>query len=253
MVKKEVYLLIFLLVLLITINYSWLDSYVIKEFSGGERAEVIRVIDGDTFEIMYNGNKTSVRLLGINTPEKGEVYYSEAKNLTERYVLNKTVELEFGNEKRDLYNRLLAYVSLNNENINKELIRNGFASPYFPEGKDRYYRDFMDAWNECLNKNRNLCEKSKDVCAECVKIKEWDIKNDFVIFENVCDFNCDITSWSVKDEGRKKFIFEKIVLKNNQEVKLTAKDFNKDYVWTLTGDTLFLRDEEGGLVLWENY
>lgn len=27
----------------------------------------------------------------------------------------------------------------------------------------------------------------------------------------------------------------------------------KKYVWTKTGDSLFLRDKEGGLVLWESY
>ena len=251
--KGDVVVLIILIILLVSINYSWLDSLVIKEFSGREKVDVIRVIDGDTFEIVYNGNKTSVRLLGINTPEKGEKYSAEAKQFLESKVLNKTVELEFGKEKYDLYKRLLAYVYINRENVNEEVIKKGFANFYFPSGKDGHYEYFKNAWEECLNENINFCEKSKDACAECVKIKEWDVKKDFVIFENSCNFNCDITSWSVKDEGRKKFVFGSLILKGSQEVKLTAKDFNKNYVWTSTGDSLFLRDKEGGLVLWENY
>jgi len=251
--KREIILLIILLLILISINYPWLDSLVVKEFSGKEEAKVVRVIDGDTFEMVYNGNKTSVRLLGINTPEKGEFFYAEAKQFTESLVLNKTVELEFGKDKYDLYHRLLAYVYLNDKNVNEEIINNGFANFYFPEGKDRHYDDFKSTWEECLNKNINLCEKSKDICAECIKIKEWNIKGDFVIFENACSFDCDVSSWSVKDEGRKKFVFGKLVLKGSEEIKLTAEDFKKDYVWTKTGDTLFLRDEDGRLVLWKGY
>src|SRR3989344_4938496 len=54
-------------------------------------AEVTRVIDGDTLELS-TGEK--VRLLGINTPEKGSTNYLEAKKFTENLVLNKTVRKE---------------------------------------------------------------------------------------------------------------------------------------------------------------
>ena len=40
-------------------------------------AIVSRIIDGDTIELQ-NGER--VRLLGINTPEKGQPYYEEATN-----------------------------------------------------------------------------------------------------------------------------------------------------------------------------
>jgi len=32
-----------------------------------------------------------------------------------------------------------------------------------------------------------------------------------------------------------------------------TENFNEDYVWTSTGDSLFLRDEKGRLVIYENY
>ena len=90
-------------------NYSWIDSYLINEFSAKDTAIVLRIIDGDTIEIE---NKTSVRLLGINTPEKGEKYYLEAKGFLEDLILNKTIELEAGREDKDKYQRALRYVLL---------------------------------------------------------------------------------------------------------------------------------------------
>ncbi|MCL4419217.1 hypothetical protein M1146_03895 [Patescibacteria group bacterium] len=60
-----------------------------------------------------------------------------------------------------------------------------------------------------------------------------------------------LKNWEIKDEGRKKFIFGNFILEKNREIKITAEDFNEEYVWTETGDTLFLRDEEGKLVLWK--
>ena len=90
-----------------------------------------------------------------------------------------------------------------------------------------------------------------------------DYKNQEVIFYNKCDFNCDLTGWEIKDEGRKKFVFQDFILKKNKEAKIIVEEgvnsenvlFWKEqkYVWTSTGDTLFLRDDEGKLILWRSY
>ena len=134
-------LLIFLIILLIVINYSFIDSFLNDILNPRELVFISRVIDGDTVEV----NETSIRLLGINTPERGEKYYEEAKDFLEELVLNKTLELEHGKEKYDKYNRILGYLFLNNKNINIRLIENGFANFYFPSGKDKYYSEFKKA------------------------------------------------------------------------------------------------------------
>ena len=260
--KKQIYFLIFLLFLLVIINYSFLDSFLINLFEepfGSETGIVGRVIDGDTFVI---GNK-SIRLLGINTPERGEYLYAEAKKYLEDLVLNKSVKLEFGKERYDKYYRTLAYIYYNNENVNLKLVRNGFANFYFPSGKDEYYDSFLGAWEECLKSEKNLCEKSKDICADCVLLKDLNVKEQKLILYNQCGFDCSLKNWSIKDEGRKKFIFGEFLLnsfgevevivgnKTNTKTKLFWK--GEDYVWTSSGDSLFLRDSEGKLILWENY
>ncbi|HUS48664.1 MAG TPA: thermonuclease family protein [Candidatus Paceibacterota bacterium] len=256
--KKQVILLISLILVLIMINYSFIDNALENFFLDYEIANVERVIDGDTIVI---DNGTSVRLLGINCPEKGERYYEEAKGLLEELVLNKTVKIKFGKERYDIYNRILAYIFVGETNVNLELINKGFANFYFPSGKDTYYNDFKQAWENCIKEDINLCEKSENRCADCIKLSNFDFKNQEIAFANGCDFDCDLTGWKIKDEGRKNFVFGDFILKDNEQVKIIVGESvdmgstlfwkNEDYVWTDSGDTLFLRDDADGLVLWE--
>ena len=256
--KKEIIILLFLIGLLFIINYPFIDKAVKEFLSGHEFAIVERVIDGDTVVIE---NKTSVRLLGVNSPERGELYYNEAKDFLEELVFNKTIKLEFGKEKYDKYHRVLAYISVDGKNVNLELVEEGFANFYFPSGKDRYYKDFKKAWEDCIKENKNLCEKSEDKCADCIELKNFDFKKQDIIFYNNCDFDCDLTAWRIKHEGRKNFIFQKFVLGRDEDVKIKVRQGvdnedvlfwkNEGYVWTSSGDTLFLRDDDGGLVLYE--
>ncbi len=257
--KKEVYLLIFLSVILFSVNYPFLDGTITDFLANDETVFVSRIVDGDT----VIGNNESIRLLGINTPEKKEKYYSEAKEFLEKRILNKTVQLKFGKERKDLYNRTLAYIFLDNKNINLEIVENGLANYYFPFEKDIYYTEFQKAWNKCLQNEKNLCEKSKDICSNCITLKEFDYKKEKIIFQNKCSFQCDLTNWEIKDEGRKKFIFPEFILDGNMEIAIHVGDgkngksdlfwTGETYVWTKTGDTLFLRDSEGKLILWKGY
>ncbi len=58
-------------------------------------ATVSRVIDGDTIDVQFaDGRKATVRYIGIDSPESGQAYSSEAKALNESLVMGKTVRLE---------------------------------------------------------------------------------------------------------------------------------------------------------------
>lgn len=97
--------------------------------------EVVSVTDGDTFQINYNGAKTKVRLIGVDTPEsvhpdskKNNEYGKQASNYTKSLLEGKTVKLEFDVSPTDKYGRLLAYVYLENgEMLNEKLLKEGYA------------------------------------------------------------------------------------------------------------------------------
>lgn len=104
-----------------------------------------RVIDGDTIEL---GNGQDVRYIGIDCPELEkntpsgwrevhEPFADEAKKLNEELVLGKPVRLEFDVQKKDKYNRLLAYCFVKKGQkevfVQSELLEKGLAYLYtFP-------------------------------------------------------------------------------------------------------------------------
>jgi len=225
-------ILVFLILALISLNYSGIDNFLEQTFSYKQEVFVERIIDGDTIETDI-GN---IRLLGINTPERGEFYYEEAKDYLKSELLNKTVELEFTGDRYDKYNRTLAYIFLNNVNINIKIVEAGFANYYFYEGRDKYSNELEDAWNSCLNNKVNLCEPSQYPCSLCININY-----NFII--NNCNFSCNIINWTIKGEGRDKFIFNQTLAQNQQA------NFELDL--TNTGGSLFLKDEIGKLVKWK--
>ncbi len=246
---KNKLFLILLIIILIAVNYRFIDGLLVKNFDSREIVFVERVVDGDT--VIINGS--SSRLLGINTPEKGEKFSQEAKAYLENLVLNKTLVLE--KKGQDRYYRDLIYIFDfdSGKNINLEIVRKGYANYYFPSSKDKYYSEFVSAWESCLVEEKNLCDFSEDVCSECLILKEWDTLNEKVILKNICNFDCDISGWDIKDEGRKHFTFEDFILESFSDIEITNEDFGYDYVWTDTGDTIFLRDDFGDLVLWDGY
>lgn len=83
------------------------------------------VIDGDTITVP---GRESVRYIGIDTPERGEPFYGEARKRNSSLVKGKKVTLVFcDKERRDKYGRLLAWVYADGVFVNEVLLREGLA------------------------------------------------------------------------------------------------------------------------------
>ncbi len=97
------------------------------------RAQVERVIDGDTIEVSLAGEIEDVRYIGVDTPETVkpgtpvQCFGPEASEFNHELVEDRTVTLRFDAERRDAYGRLLAYVFLGPRFVNGELVRGGYA------------------------------------------------------------------------------------------------------------------------------
>ena len=102
--------------------------------SGGEKLIVTKIIDGDT--VVVEGGE-HVRLLGIDTDEKGQPCYAAAKQRLYDLVLNKEVTLERDGDDKDMYDRLLRWIWLNGTNINEKMVAEGLAVARFYQ-KSKY-------------------------------------------------------------------------------------------------------------------
>ena len=107
----------------------------------GEQATVTRVIDGDTIEVRMNGVGYRVRYVGINTPERDEVCYAEARDANAAMVEGQTVTMVRDQSNTDRYGRLLRYLYVGERFINAELVTGGYAEAveYVPDTRHTAY------------------------------------------------------------------------------------------------------------------
>jgi len=119
--NKKIFLFIalFLSIFLILISLILISQYKPKESFPDNY--VTEVIDGDTF-ITYSGE--TIRLLCVDTPEKNQQGYEEAKSYLESLILNKEVILNTSITDKDIYNRSLRYVYINNTFVNNLVLIN---------------------------------------------------------------------------------------------------------------------------------
>lgn len=124
---------------------------------------VVRIIDGDTLRVIFpDGSQDTVRILGIDTPEKaaddndpgkfggagddrflalwgGAAAQYTAARLDGQAI---TIESDCAAGTRDRYGRILAYITLpDGSDLGEELVAQGLARVYTPESfvrKDRY-------------------------------------------------------------------------------------------------------------------
>lgn len=116
-----------------------------------EEYKVVRVVDGDTIVVNFNGKEEKVRFIGVDTPES--VHPDKSKNTeegvraseyTKERLLNKNVKLEFDVQERDKYGRLLAYVYIEGNMYNKELLEKGYAKVATYPPNVKYVDEFKE-------------------------------------------------------------------------------------------------------------
>ncbi|MFQ5329507.1 MAG: thermonuclease family protein [Thermodesulfobacteriota bacterium] len=86
---------------------------------------VTSVIDGDTIKL---SSGLTVRYIGLDTPERGEPLYREARERNRRLLEGGRLRLEIcKGEERDRYGRLLALLYSDGKLINATILREGYA------------------------------------------------------------------------------------------------------------------------------
>ena len=112
--------------------------------------KVTRVTDGDTVKVTGNGEKMTIRLVGIDAPETskkknepGQPFSRKSTKYLASLVLNKSVEVKsYGT---DRYGRTLGVVFVDGKGINLEMVKAGLAEVY--RGRPAKGLDLEPYWN----------------------------------------------------------------------------------------------------------
>jgi micrococcal nuclease len=135
-----------------------------RQTLSADSVRVTGVIDGDT--IIISGGQR-VRYLGIDAPERegkspAEFLAQESYQLNRRLVLKKEIRLVYGPERRDRYDRILAYIFLDNGLlVNGELVKQGLA-------KVLYFGPWMDRFEDLLQLQREAIKDSRGIWAKAL-------------------------------------------------------------------------------------
>ncbi|ENO7717426.1 thermonuclease family protein [Campylobacter upsaliensis] len=150
--KLSLSLVIIIIVLAISsFNQSFTTFLAQKNIEKELTGKVSRVIDGDTIELLAKTSKENpynhiaklkIRLYGIDAPELKQAYGKEAKEYLSALVLKQEVGLII--ENKDKYDRFVGTIFLKGQDINKEMVKNGYAHAYESFSK-KYLAEQADA------------------------------------------------------------------------------------------------------------
>ena len=116
-----------------------------KQSSLITQATVTRIIDGDNLEL---DNGKSIRLYGINCPEKNQKFSQESINLSAKLALNQQITIDYQpNYSADKWGRILGYVFIDDTFLNQELVKQGYCEVtiYQKRAKLKYQNELLTA------------------------------------------------------------------------------------------------------------
>ncbi|MGH7961137.1 MAG: thermonuclease family protein [Candidatus Binatia bacterium] len=174
-------------------------------------ATVSAVLDGDTI-VLTDG--TRVRYLGINTPERGQPFYEEAKRYNERLVFGKEVRLETGKQERDGYGRVLAYVYAGNVMVNARVIAEGWAHVFVTEPFDRQ-TEWLQLQKDARAQQKGMWRsggvpgplKITTVKADAPGDDRRNPNGEYIRVCNVHDKPVELQGFTIRDAGRHRYVF----------------------------------------------
>jgi len=114
-----------LLLFIILLSVVACNDFSFNEIHEGK---VVKVLDGDSINIIQQGEEVRIRLAEIDAPEHGQPFWKKSKQALEKRVAGKQVSVEEFD--RDQYGRVVGHVYINDVWINGELVKNGFAYVY---------------------------------------------------------------------------------------------------------------------------
>ena len=218
--------------------------------------KVTKVTDGDTINVVTTDNKSfKIRLEGIDAPESGQSLGDKSKGALSAKVLGKQVNVTWS--KLDIYQRLLAHITVGGQWVNKEMVAEGWAWHYVQYSKDQQLaaaqitarstrkglwatKNPVAPW-EWRKRPKTGGPKVKAGVVRIVSLvpnpKGKDAGREQVTLTNTSKKAVTLRSWSLKDKGKNVFNLAGTIKANGQLVitmRSNSMPLNND------GDTITL-------------
>ncbi len=237
---------------------------------------VQRFIDGDSLEIMLDGEVEELRIRGINAPELFMCGGPEARQALQDLLAPEgqagiaTIELVVDpDEPRDRFGRVLADVLVDGQDVGRHLVEDGYVIPL--GGSSSPLHEHARRASEAM-----LGVWSPDRCGPAIDglVIESFVPNpagpddrpgagEFIELRNVLGSDLDVAGWVVHDESTSNsFEFGPGTIGAGETFRLYStcsegthdadglNDFymcDSDSVWNNSGDTAFVVDPNGNL------
>lgn len=228
---------------------------------------VKRVVDGDTI-VLADGRR--IRYLGINTPERGEPLWGEARDYNERKVKGEMVTLEFGEVKEDAYGRTLAYVFVEGEMVNAALLQAGLAHLFVLE-PITFYHHFRMIQEEARTQGLGIWGrdgfrgplKITRLNANAEADDRYNLNGEYVRICNISSRVLNLKGFSLADQNGHHYTFTKGLLRPGYTALLftgAGQDAvegvdqlrffwgSRNPIWNNKGERASLRDPQGELI-----
>lgn len=210
-----------------------------------ENVIIARVIDGDTF---VTNDSRHVRLLNINTPEKGTPHADDSKSFLQQYE-GKSISMEI--QGTDKYERTLARI-YSPEYVNLKMVELGFAPKFLVDSNE--LKKFAKAEEKAISQGLGIWKKSEFY--NCLTGKVYPKKEEAEI-KILC--NISTINFTIKDESRKTYFLPE--MKNSFILHTSSGEDNstdifwnsKTDIWNNDRDTLYLFDNKGNIVSFYSY
>lgn len=164
--RSPLIIILSLVIALISFIYK---TYVNKEIVLDNTVLLVDCVDGDTAKFIVNQETRTVRFLAIDTPETKkpntpvQKYGPEASAFTCNQLKNaQKISLEFEKTRTDKYNRLLAWVFVDDELLQEKIVAEGLAKVSYLYAKYKYTESLKLAEMEAKNKKLNLWSESNE-------------------------------------------------------------------------------------------
>ncbi|HUG07278.1 MAG TPA: lamin tail domain-containing protein [Acidimicrobiia bacterium] len=240
--------------------------------ASAERATVLSITDGDTIDVVLaDGSRDTVRLIGVNAPERAECWASEATMVLEALVpAGSEIGMTFDQSDRDRFDRLLRYLWVGSMSVNQELVRRGAAISrrYPPDtgmaarldgAQDGARADGLGIWAP------DACGTASGADLRIIELRydaegndNENLNDEWIKIRNQGDTYVDLTRWGVKDESAtNRYTFPSGFSLAPGEVVTVYSGCGDDFdtalywcsvgsaIWNNDGDTAFLTDPVG--------